>query len=49
MSCPVCNGVGALDRRECPQCCGGRIIGMVGTLDEAEEYLRQWQQVKPSQ
>ena len=39
MGCPVCNGTGQLEGKECGRCFGARLIGFLGTLEEAKEWL----------
>lgn len=39
MNCPVCNGTGQLEGKECTKCFGVRLIGFMGTLKEAREWL----------
>ena len=39
MNCPKCNGTGQLEGKECDRCGGARLIGFLGTLEEAKEWL----------
>ena len=39
MCCPICKGSGQLEGKECERCFGARLIGFMGTLEEAKEWL----------
>ena len=42
IGCPVCGGIGQLDKKTCPECGGNREIGRIGTLEEVAEFVNHW-------